>query len=161
MSKGLLMVYTGNGEARKGMALGQVFRSLSRGFRVCFVSFSAGSNDYRVLDSVLPQEGLLEFHGVCGQDSDAAGEPSNDLAAAEQAWEFAKDAISSQRFELVVLDDIIRAMNQRVLDETEVVEFLRGKSANPNIIVTGRDAPSSLIELADLVSEVKETKGLK
>lgn len=160
MSKGLLMVYTGNGEARKGMALGQVFRSLSRGFRVCFVSFSARSSDCLTLEWVLPQEGVLEFHGVQGQDNNAAGRPSNDLATVEQAWEFAKDAIGSQRFELVVLDGIIRPINQRVLSEIEVVEFLRGKSASPNIILTGQDAPSSLIELADLVSEAKETKGL-
>jgi cob(I)alamin adenosyltransferase len=161
MSKGLLMVYTGNREARTGMALGQVFRSLSRGFRVCFVSFSARSSDDLGLHSVLPQNGLLEFHGVHGQDSDAAGEPSNEPATAEQAWEFAKDAMRSQRFELVVLDDIIREINHSVLNENDVVAFLRGRAENQNILVTGQDGLSSLIELADLVSQAERTIPLK
>jgi cob(I)alamin adenosyltransferase len=161
MSKGLLLVFTGNREARTGMALGQVFRSMSRGFHVCFVSFSARSSNDLELDSVLPQKGLLEFHGVSEQNSDGAGEPSNDLAAAKEYWELAKDAISSHRFDLVVLDDIVRAINHSVLNEGEVVAFIRGRAQNQNILITGQTGPSSLIELADIVSEAEQTRNLK
>ena len=78
--------------------------------------------------------------------------------AAEKGWALAREKISSGKYWLVILDELTYALNYNLLDQDEVISFLEQKPDTLNIIITGREANDRLIELADLVTEMKEIK---
>lgn len=158
MKNGLLMVYTGNGKGKTTTALGQVFRALGHGMKVCVIQFIKGSWKYGELTSADRFTDLLEVH-VCGRGFTWQSEDlEKDIEVAREAWEFAKETINSGKFDLVVLDELSYLMKYEMVDSEEVVAFLAARPANLHVIVTGRDAPQLLMEAADLVTEMREIK---
>jgi len=81
-----------------------------------------------------------------------------DVRLAEEAWEFARGEILNERAEMVILDEINYAISYRMLAPESVVETLKAKPAGVHVILTGRNAHPSLIEIADLVTEMREVK---
>lgn len=158
MKNGLLMVYTGNGKGKTTAALGQVFRALGHGMKVCVIQFIKGSWKYGELTSADRFEDLLEVHvrgrGFTWQSEDL----EKDIEVARDAWEFAKERINSGRFDLVVLDELTYLMSYKMVDAEEVVAFLKARPADLHVVVTGRDAPELLMDAADLVTEMREIK---
>lgn len=80
--------------------------------------------------------------------------------AAERGWDLAKEKISSGRYRMVILDELTYALNYGLLDQDAVIDFLAHKPEKLHIVITGRDAGARLIDLADLVAEMKEEIGL-
>jgi cob(I)alamin adenosyltransferase len=78
--------------------------------------------------------------------------------AAEKGWALARDKINSGQYCMVILDELTYALNYGLLDQDEVIKFLEQKPTPMHIIITGRDASDKLIDLADLVTEMKEIK---
>jgi len=156
MRNGLLMVYTGNGKSKTTAALGQVFRALGRGFRVCVIQFVKGPGKYGELVTAQQFKGLLEFH-VMGKGFTSEN-PEDDRKAAKEAWNLAREVIESGEFQMVVLDELTYPMKHGMLDIDEVLGVLTGRSASLNVFVTGCDAPQALIDAADLVTEMKDVK---
>ncbi len=160
MDRGLLMVYTGNGKGKTSAALGIGLRAVGQGLRVQMIQFIKGSWHYGELDSVRMLGGNFEirpmgrgFVKVGAEQPDPA-----DVAAAEEAWRAAADAIRSERYELVILDEINYAIHYRLLPIEPVLETLRARPERVHVVATGRNAHPKLIEAADLVSEIKEIK---
>jgi cob(I)alamin adenosyltransferase len=81
-----------------------------------------------------------------------------DIRAAEEAWEAALEAMRSQKYELVILDEINYAIHYGLLPVERVLEGLAGRPERVHVIATGRNAHPKLIEAAELVSEIKEIK---
>jgi cob(I)alamin adenosyltransferase len=79
-------------------------------------------------------------------------------AAAREAFDFAREAVRSRQYQMVVLDEIMATMNAGLIPKEEVLDLVRSKPAMLHLVLTGRNAPSELIELADLVSEVQPIK---
>jgi cob(I)alamin adenosyltransferase len=77
---------------------------------------------------------------------------------AEKALQYAKEQILSKKYDIVVLDEINIALDKKLITVQEIVDLLQQKPPNLHIILTGRSAPKKLIQIADLVSEVKEIK---
>jgi cob(I)alamin adenosyltransferase len=151
--RGLVVVYTGHGKGKTTAALGMVFRALGRGMRVSVVQFIKGKwkTGERMLAERLPE---LRFH-VMGLgftwDSDDLGK---DKAAARAAWETARADILSGERDLVVLDEITYAFHYGFLAIEEVLVALNGRPPHVHVVVTGRNAPDALLEVADLVTEM-------
>lgn len=154
---GLLVVYTGHGKGKTTAALGMVFRALGRGLRVTVVQFIKGKwkTGERVFAESLPQLRFLVMGLGFTWESD---DISRDKAAARAAWVEAAREISSGQRELVVLDELTYAFHYGFLELGEVLEALRSRPPGVNVVITGRDAPEALIELADLVTEMKLVK---
>lgn len=79
-------------------------------------------------------------------------------AIARAAWDHAADTISSGRYQLVVLDEVTYPINWGWVDTADVLETLRERPEKVNVILTGRDAPDALVELADTVTEMRKVK---
>ena len=156
-SPGLLLVYTGHGKGKTTAALGMVFRALGRGMRVTVVQFIKGKwkTGERVFAESLPQLRFLVMGLGFTWESD---DISRDKAAARAAWAEAQQEISSGERELVVLDELTYAFHYGFLALDEVLETLRARPAGVHVVITGRDAPEALLELADLVTEMKLVK---
>jgi len=155
--QGLLLVYTGHGKGKTTAALGMVFRALGRGFRVTVVQFIKGKwkTGERVFAESLPQLRFLVMGLGFTWESD---DISRDKAAARAAWAEAQREISSGARELVVLDELTYAFHYGFLALDEVLETLRSRPPGVHVVITGRDAPRALLELADLVTEMKLVK---
>jgi len=154
---GLLVVYTGHGKGKTTAALGMVFRALGRGLRVTVVQFIKGKwkTGERVFAESLPQ---LRFRVMGLGFTWESDDISRDKAAARAAWAEAQSEILSGERELVVLDELTYAFHYGFLALDEVLETLRSRPAGVHVVITGRDAPAALIELADLVTEMKLVK---
>jgi len=154
MKKGLLIVFTGKGKGKTTAALGMVFRSLGHGFRVCVIQFIKGSWKYGELVSAKRFDDLLDFH-VMGKgftwDSENIEE---DIKIAQEAWSFAKDVIASEKYDMVVLDELTYLIKYEMIGEDEIVNCLLNRPEGLHVVVTGRDASDSLIKAADLVTDM-------
>jgi len=158
VKRGLLIVHTGNGKGKTTAALGLAFRALGHGFKVCIIQFIKGTWKYGELDAAARFQDLLEVH-VKGRGFTWKSEDiQKDVKVAQEAWSFAKDKISSGEYRVVVLDELTYLMKYEMVSEEEIVDFLSERPPDLHVVVTGRDAPPSLIEAADLVTEMREIK---
>jgi len=159
--KGLLIVYTGPGKGKTTCALGTAFRAVGQGLRVLMVQFIKGSWHYGELDSAkMLGDDKFEirpmgrgFVKIGGAETDP-----EDIKLAHECWQTGRDAIYSGKYDLVVLDEINYVISYKMLDADEVVEALRGRPERVHVICTGRNAHPNLVELADLVTEMREVK---
>ncbi|MGB6429025.1 MAG: cob(I)yrinic acid a,c-diamide adenosyltransferase [Candidatus Acidiferrales bacterium] len=159
--KGLLIVYTGPGKGKTTCALGTAFRAVGQGLRVMMVQFIKGSWHYGELDAAeMLGEGKFEIRPMgrgfvkLGQDQT----DPEDVRLCEQAWEFGRAQIDSGRYDLVVLDEINYVISYKMLDPEKVVAALAARPERVHVICTGRNAHPKLVELADLVTEMREIK---
>lgn len=157
---GLILIYTGNGKGKTTAALGTAFRSVGYDWNVCIVQFVKGNWKYGEMESVklIPN---IELHqmgkGFCKIMGDNIPE-SEHRSAAENALEFATEKMLSKKYELLILDEVFVAISTGILSEEKVIEFLKKKPDEMNLILTGRKATKKIIGIADLVTEMKEIK---
>ncbi len=156
-ANGLLLVYTGNGKGKTTAALGLVFRALGRGLRVAVVQFIKGKwkTGERVFAEKLPELTFLVMGEGFTWDSD---DLSRDRRAAERAWAKAAELITGGQHDVVVLDEITYAINYGFIALADVIEVVRNRPSHVNVLLTGRNAPAELCELADTVTEMKAIK---
>ena len=156
--KGLLIVFTGNGKGKTTSALGQAFRAIGHGFKVCLIQFIKGSWKYGELDSARQFAGLLDVH-VMGRGFTWASEDiEKDIAVAREAWEFAKKVIRTGEHQLVILDELTYLMTYDMIDQQDVISTLKSRPVDMHVVVTGRGASAGLIDAADLVTEMVDVK---
>jgi len=139
-------------------ALGLALRAAGYGYKTYIGQFMKGQH-YGELDSIrklkhitIEQFGKKSFMHVGKTPS------KKDLALARKAFESCRRAILSGRYKIVVLDEINVAVYFKLLGEDEVLELLDSKHEGVELILTGRYAPKSFIDRADLVTEMKEVK---
>jgi cob(I)alamin adenosyltransferase len=159
--RGLIVVYTGPGKGKTTAALGIAFRAVGQGMRVLMVQFIKGSWHYGELDAakmlgsdrleILPMgRGFVKI-GVEKPDPE-------DVRLVREAWGFACSQMSANRYDVLILDEINYVISYRMLDPDEVLEGLRRKPEALHIILTGRNAHPRIVELADVVTEMREVK---
>ena len=158
--KGLIIIFTGAGKGKTTAALGTAFRALGNGMRVLMLQFLKGSWHYGELDAAQKFAGQFElrqmgrgFVKVGGAETDP-----EDVRLVEECWAQAQAAIASGDWDMVVLDEINYAISYKMLDAEKVAEFLRGKPEMVHVVLTGRNADSRLVELADTVTEMRQVK---
>lgn len=158
MKKGLLMVNTGNGKGKTTAALGMALRSAGHGLKVCFIQFIKGSWKYGELAAMKNFAGTIDFQVAGRGFTWKSDDPEKDKAMAREAWERARAVIASEAYHLVVLDEFTYLLNLGMIDAKAAIRDLANRPASRHILITGRDAPESLLEIADLVTEMREVK---
>jgi cob(I)alamin adenosyltransferase len=158
--RGLIIVNTGPGKGKTTAAMGTGLRAVGNGMKVLMLQFLKGSWHYGELDAVkafgdnfvMKQMGR-GFVKVGGAETDP-----EDIRMVAEAWKEAAEAIMSGQWDLVILDEINYAISYGMLDPTVVAETLRGKPEQVHVILTGRNAHPTIIDLADTVTEMKQVK---
>ncbi len=158
----LVLLYTGDGKGKTSAAMGQLIRALGHDARCAVAQFI--KKDPSLLDSgeyrIIKQLGVLWKQFGSG----FSWEDDNDVKNAELArkgWQQVKRWISSASYDFIVLDEFTYTLSLGYLDCEEVCLWLadhKDKEGFPHIVITGRNAPSQLISVVDMVSEIKEVK---
>ncbi len=162
--RGLILCYTGNGKGKSSSAFGVLARALGWGHRVGVVQFIKGKwiTGERQFFSALtdPETGkpLVTWHTMGEGFTWETQDKDQDTAAATAAFARAGEMMASGEFDLVVLDEINIALRYDYLSEDSVIETLKRRSQRTSVILTGRDARPAIMEMADLVSEMREVK---
>jgi cob(I)alamin adenosyltransferase len=156
--KGLIIVHTGNGKGKTTAALGLVLRSLGHGYRVAIVQFIKGAWEPAEKAALSKWSEQLEFQAMGEGFSWETQDRDRDAAKAREAWEKGLEYIVNPDFQLVLLDEINVALKLGYLQVEEILAGLEGKPADSHVILTGRGAPSVLIDRADLVTEMSLVK---
>lgn len=155
---GLVQVYTGNGKGKTTAALGLALRALGNGLNVAMVQFmkpDQNSGEY-VMSKELKNFTLIP----CGLKRlvDPQNITDADREAARSALNTAKDHLYSGRYDLFIMDEVNVAMGWGLIDVSEVMNVLKGRPENIEIVLTGRYAPDAITEYADLVTEMRMVK---
>ena len=159
--KGLVIVYTGGGKGKTSAALGLVLRAVGYNHKVCMVQFVKGSWHYGELDSakrLAPEfEMITAGKGFVGILDDKS--PREDhVKAANDTLEISKEKMLSGKFDVVILDEINYALQLKLLNLDDVIDLIKSKPSELDLVLTGNHAAEEVIELADLVTEMKEIK---
>ena len=160
LRRGLIVVNTGAGKGKTTAAMGTALRAVGQGLRVLMLQFLKGSWHYGELDAVAAFGGKFVIRQMGRGFVKAGAEKPDpeDVRMVEQAWAEAERAIHSGEWDLVVLDEINYAISYGMLDPAKVVESLARKPEMVHVILTGRNAHPTIVELADTVTEMRQVK---
>ena len=153
---GLIQVYTGNGKGKTTASLGLAFRACGHGYKVLMIQFMKDDPNYGEVQSAKYLPGFTMIPVGRNDFVDLAKPDKIDIDLAQQGWEKAKRMIMSEEYDIVILDEINIAMACGLISTDEVAKFLLEKPANVELILTGRYCPDSIIDIADLVTEMTE-----
>jgi cob(I)alamin adenosyltransferase len=158
LEKGLIQVYTGNGKGKTTASLGLAIRAAGHGMKVKIIQFMKGNTNYGELQSLLrfPEISLNQF----GTDDFVfeGQEKPIDYSEAEAALKMAKEAVSGKEFDIIILDEVNVALYFKLLKLDDVIDMLKNKPENLEIILTGRNVPEQILEMAHLVTRMEEVK---
>lgn len=153
----LVLVNTGDGKGKSTAAFGVVMRALGRDWKVAVVQFLK-SGDWRVGEEILGRRLGVDWYALGEGFTWDSENLTQDEAIAADAWTRARELIKAGNHRLVVLDEITYPMTWGWISTDDVVATLRGRPEHVNVIATGRDAPTSLVDLADTVTEMRSVK---
>lgn len=156
MEKGYVQIYTGNGKGKTTAALGLSIRALCAGKKVFFGQFVKGMK-YSETKCVEHFDGITikQF----GEDCFIYNEPTKkDIELAQKGLKEIKTILEDGEYDIVVLDELNIALFYNLFNVDEVIEIIENRATHVEVIITGRYAPDKLIEIADLVTEMKEIK---
>lgn len=155
--KGYIQIYTGNGKGKTTAALGLTLRAAGAGKKVFFAQFVKGQiySEVKAIQGCLPSVEIRQY----GLDCFIFNEPSQeDISIARKGLKEVEEVILSGKYDVVVLDEANIAIYYKLFSAGELIEVLKQRPDKTEIIITGRYAAPELIELADLVTEMKEVK---
>ena len=160
----MIIVYTGNGKGKTTASLGQAMRSLGEGKKILMIQFIKGpwiSGEDIFISKIKNQnlkfkiiKGGKGFIGILGDRLPRATHKK----AAKKTLELAEKTISSKKYDLIILDEVNVAVGLKLISEKDVLKVLKRAPQGVDVILTGRDAPKKIIDLADIATEMKEIK---
>jgi cob(I)alamin adenosyltransferase len=158
--RGLIIVNTGPGKGKTTAAMGTALRAVGQGMRVLMLQFLKGSWHYGELDAVqaFGDKFVMKQMGRGFVKVGAEKPDPEDVRMVEEAWNEAEQAIQSGQWDLVILDEINYAISYGMLDPAKVVASLQRKPEMVHVILTGRNAHPTIVELADTVTEMRQVK---
>ena len=156
--KGLIIVYTGHGKGKTTAALGLAFRALGRRHRVAVGQFIKGK--WKTGEHAFAKElaGRVDFFPMGDGFTWITKNYEQDVASARRAWAKCIALLTDERYHIVIFDELSYVITYNFLSVEEVLEGLKRKPPHTHVVITGRDAPAELIEIADLVTEMREIK---
>jgi cob(I)alamin adenosyltransferase len=157
IDKGIIVLLTGNGKGKSSSAMGMICRALGYDMKVALVRFLKGeqqTGEDLFLDN---NPNIVSAHMESGftwntQDQEL------DKKRASETWLQAEKFLVDPKINLVVLDEITYMINYKYLDEKSIIKALANRPKNQHVVITGRAASESIIEVSDTVSEVKDIK---
>ena len=164
--RGLTVIYTGNGKGKTTAALGAVLRALGHGWRVLVIQFFKGDwpvvfGEVEMSKRLAPQLEVLQLGKGFVKFMGDAKPFEEHHRAAQDALKVAREKITSGSYDLIVLDELIYAIDYagvQLVTLDEVLALLDAKPPTLHLILTGRNAPQAVVDRADLVTEMREIK---
>jgi cob(I)alamin adenosyltransferase len=160
-NRGLVIVYTGKGKGKTTAALGIVLRAVGHGYRVGMIQFIKGEWYYGELTSSKRLEPEFEmiaagkgFVGILDDDHPVGDHQQ----AAKQALIIAREKLVSGLYDVLILDEINYAIKLNLLSEKDILDLIAARPQKTTLVLTGNYAPESVIQVADLVTEMREVK---
>lgn len=158
LESGLVQVYTGDGKGKTSAALGLALRAAGRGMQVYLIQFIKGGFDYgeRHIVDQLPKVTLTAF----GRGRFITEKPplAEDVRLASRALELAETVVASGEYDVVILDEICVALHLHLIALEKALKLVRTKPRHVELVLTGRNAPPEIVDVADLVTEMREVK---
>ena len=156
LKKGYIHCYTGNGKGKTTAAFGLALRAAGAGLSIFIAQFAKGreTSEVKFLSRISGQVTLRQF----GTGTFIRKPSAKDRLLAEQGLAAVEAAIVSGRYDLVVLDEICGVCHAGIASAEKVAGIITAKPAHVEIVVTGRKAPKKLLQIADLITEMKEIK---
>lgn len=160
---GYIQIYTGNGKGKTTASLGLAMRALGRNWKVLLIMFTKGGDNYgelisfKNLSQEISENLTIEQAGL-DRIVYATNKNDNDVKEILRGWEIAKNAIKNNEYQLIILDEINIAIDLKIIDVNEVVDVLKNKPQNMEIVLTGRNAHQKVVDIAHLVSKIQPVK---
>ncbi len=155
---GMLHVYTGDGKGKTTAALGLAMRAAGHGFKILVIQFMKGQINYGELESAKKIPGIEIRQFGRAEFVDKKNPAKVDIDLATEGLAFAKASISEGAADIIILDELNVAVEWGLVPLAEVVGMLRTRPPGIEIVVTGRYAAKELLDMADLVTEMREVK---
>ena len=159
--KGLTIVYTGKGKGKTTAALGIVLRATGYGKKICMIQFIKGSWHYGEMESSKRLEPEFEMvavgKGFVGILDDKSPKEDHEKIA-QEAIKISNEKIQSGKYDIIILDEINYAVNLQLISVNDVLDLIKTKPDNLDLVLTGNYAKDEVIEIADLVTEMKQVK---
>ncbi len=157
--KGLICINTGNGKGKTTAAIGTAIRAAGQGFNVLILQFMKGQKNIGELKALAKIDLPITIK-QCGRQGfiHNKDDKSIDIELAQAGLKDFDEAVTSRAFDLIILDEINMAVDFGLLSISDVLERITRKPPELHLILTGRNAGKEIIEVADLVTEMKEIK---
>lgn len=156
----MVIIYIGDGKGKTTAAVGLAVRASGSGFRVLFLQFIKGewaSGETKVLESLPNVEVKIMGRGFVGILGDKKAH-SEHKAVAQKALQFAEQALKSKKYDLVILDEAISAVETKLFEARDLLRLIKDKPEDMHLCLTGHKRIKELIDAADLVTEMKMIK---
>lgn len=157
---GQILVNTGDGKGKSTAAFGVVFRAIGQGMSVAIIQFIKGSWKTGEMEIFKKFDNIT--HIISGDGFTwVTNNRENDIKSATNGWNIAKDIIlgnSDKKYNLLVLDEFNLALHYQFLDLKDVLNTLKNREPEINIIITGRNAPKEIVDIADTVTNMTMVK---
>ena len=159
--KGLTIVYTGKGKGKTTAALGIALRATGYNKKICMIQFIKGSWHYGEMSSSKRLEPEFEMvavgKGFVGILDDNSPREDHEKIA-QEAIKISNEKIQSGKYDIVILDEINYAVNLQLISINDVLNLIKDKPSDVDLVLTGNYAKDEVIEMADLVTEMKQVK---
>ena len=155
--RGLILVNTGNGKGKTTAALGVVLRAVGQGLKVLILQFIKSGHGYGELEGLKKLGDAVTIKSMgkgfiyYNRDKVTVEELEKHKAAAQEAWKTLVEEVNSDKWDLIVMDEINNAINYELIDVNSVVDMLKHKPERLHVILTGRYAKPEIIDIADTV----------
>ena len=159
IKKGLLIVFTGNGKGKTTASLGMALRTIGHGYKVAIIQFIKGSWTTGEEKALKNFSSKIAWHALGEGFTWETQDRIRDEKLVQEAWQLAKKYIKNESYKLIILDEINVATKLGYLASEEIITFLKSLNNRKNhVVLTGRGASNSIINFADLVTEMKLIK---
>ena len=154
--KGLLIVFTGNGKGKTTASLGMALRTIGHGHKVAIIQFIKGGWNTGEEKALKNLSSNISWHSLGEGFTWETQNRIRDEKLVKEAWQLAKNYIKDESYKLIILDEINIATKLGYLTSEEIITFIKSLNKRKNhIVLTGRGASESIINYADLVTEMK------
>jgi cob(I)alamin adenosyltransferase len=153
--RGVTILLRGNGKGKSSSAFGTMMRCLGHGKKAAVVQFVKGrveTGEYKFFKDYSGLDWHVMGHGFTWETQDK----SNDIAAAQKAWEVTQGLLKDPSVDMLVLDEMAYVFKYNYLPLEPVLEALANRPHHQTVIITGRVMPEALVEYADTISTVKD-----
>ena len=157
VAKSLVLVHTGDGKGKSSAAIGVAVRARARDWPVAIVQFLK-SDDWVTGEQMMAKPLGIDFWSLGDGFTWDSEDLAKDEAEAQEAWRQGKAIVEAGEHRLVVFDEITYPLNWGWIDAADVEETFRNRPERVSLVLTGRDAPEWMIEMADTVTEMVKTK---
>lgn len=157
MRNGLLIVFTGNGKGKTTASLGMALRAAGHGMRVLILQFIKGTWPYGELEA-LERFAEVKIKPLGSGFTWKKESLDEDRELARLGWEEASDEIGKGEYDVIILDELNYVLSYGLLPLDPVLQALSSRPQGLHVVVTGRNAPEELIQIADLVTEMVQVK---